>query len=179
MVTEDIKERVVSYIAHQATKQPPDLRALIERERVRLLGLLDGLTEAQASWQPKPGEWSVKDVLHHVLAAERGVVEIVTSLASGVVPEGERQLGRQDPDESSSLGELVARLDGERRRLLAFVDSLSPSANLSVTFPHPFFGPLNCKEWVAFQRIHDGDHIGQIEKVKALEGFPALQPHGG
>ena len=172
MVSDDIRERVASYLAHQATKEAPDLRALIERERTRLQGLLDGLSEVQASWKPQAEEWSIKDVLRHVLAAETGVVDIVTALAAGVTPQGERQMGRQDPDESSSLGELVARLDGERRRLLAFVDSLSPSANLSVTSPHPFFGPLNCKGWVAFQRIHDGDHIGQIEQIMAAGGFP-------
>ena len=173
MVSDDIRERVVSYLSHQATKEADDLRALIERERARLLGLLEGLTEAQASWKPAADQWSIKDVLRHVLAAERGVVEIVTSLASGVVPAGERQLGRQDADESATLKRLVARLGEERRRLLTFVDSLSPSADLSVTFPHPFFGPLNCKGWVAFQRIHDGDHIGQVEQVKSAAGYPA------
>ena len=173
MVSDDIRERVVSYLAHQATKEPPDLRPLIERERARLLGLLEGLSEEQASWKAQPEEWSIKEVLRHVLAAERGVVQIVTSLSKGEVPERERQLGSQDPDESATLAQLVERLAGERRRLLAFVDSLSSSTDLSATYPHPFFGPLNCKGWVAFQRVHDGDHIGQIEQIKAAEGFPA------
>ncbi len=172
MVSDDVREQVVSYLAHQATKEAADLRALIERERTRLLGSLEGVSEVQASWKPQPDEWSIKEVLRHVLAAESGVTEIVTSLAAGVTPEGERETGRQDPDESANLGDLVERLRAERQRLLAFLDSLPPSADLSVTFPHPFFGPLNFKGWVAFQRVHDGDHIGQIEGNKAAEGFP-------
>lgn len=172
MVSDDVRERVVSYLVHQATKEAAGLRALIERERTRLLGLLEGLSEAQASWTPQPDQWSVKEVLRHVLAAERNVIEVVTSLAAGVIPEGKRETGRQDPDESATLGDLVERLREERQRLLAFLRSLPPSADLSVTFPHPFFGLLNCKGWVAFQRVHDGDHIGQIESIKAAEGFP-------
>ena len=42
----------------------------------------------------------------------------------------------------------------------------------AATFDHPFFGPLNCKGWVAFQRLHDADHIGQIEQIKASAGYP-------
>jgi uncharacterized damage-inducible protein DinB len=172
VVGDDIRERVASYLAHQATKETAYLRSLIERERMRLLGAPEGLSEAQASWKPQPDEWSVKEVLRHVCAAERSVVEVVTSLAAGATPQGGRETGRQDPDESATLGELVDRLRGERQRLLAFLDSLPPSADLSVTFPHPFFGPLNFKGWVAFQRVHDGDHINQIESIKATNGFP-------
>jgi uncharacterized damage-inducible protein DinB len=173
MVSEDIKERVVSYLNHQAAKEAADLRGPIERERARLLGLVDGMSESQASWKPQPDEWCVKDLLRHVLDAERSVTNFVTSLAAGAAPEGDRRLGSQDPDESATLAELLDRLRQERARLLDFVESLSPSADLSATFTHPFFGPLNCKEWVAFQRIHDGDHAGQIEKIKAAEGYPS------
>ncbi len=172
MVSEDIRERVVSYLKHQGAKEAPDIRALIERERTRLLDLLDGLSDAQAFWKPQPDEWSIKDVLRHLLNSERLVVGIVTSLAAGVLPEDEIRPGLQDPQELVSLEDIVERLRGERQRLLAFLDSVSPSADLSATFPHPWFGPLNCKEWAAFQRIHDSDHIGQIEKIKAAPGFP-------
>jgi hypothetical protein len=42
----------------------------------------------------------------------------------------------------------------------------------AATFDHPFFGPLNCKGWVAFQRLDDADYIGQIEQIKASAGYP-------
>ncbi len=34
------------------------------------------------------------------------------------------------------------------------------------------FGPLNGKEWIAFQRLHAMDHVQQMEKVKAHPGYP-------
>jgi hypothetical protein len=31
---------------------------------------------------------------------------------------------------------------------------------------------VNCKGWVAFQRLHDADHIGQLEQIKGAVGWP-------
>ena len=47
------------------------------------------------------------------------------------------------------------------------------SSKLERAFPHPMFGPLNLKEWIAFHRIHAMDHIQQIDKIKADAGYPA------
>jgi hypothetical protein len=35
---------------------------------------------------------------------------------------------------------------------------------------------VNCKGWLAFQRLHDADHIGQLEQIKATVGY-AQQGH--
>lgn len=53
---------------------------------------------------------------------------------------------------------------------MSLVERLPQDANLDAKHDHPFFGPLNWKEWLAFQRVHDGDHIEQIE---AIEGSPS------
>jgi len=173
MVTEDARERLVSYLAHQASKEVPVLVDLIEEQRARLLGLLDGVSEAQAAWRPAPDEWSITDVLRHVIAAEEGVAGIVDSLARGAVPDGLRALGSQIADEGQPLAALVERLRAARAGLLAEVRGWPAPPDLAATFEHPFFGPLNCKGWVAFQRLHDADHIGQIEQLKAAVGYPS------
>jgi hypothetical protein len=36
-----------------------------------------------------------------------------------------------------------------------------------------FFGPLHCKAWYLFQRVHDIDHANQINAVKEAPGYPA------
>jgi hypothetical protein len=172
MVTEDARERLVSYLTHQASKDVPVLVELIEEQRARLLGLLDGVSEAQAAFRPAPDQWSIADVLRHVIAAEEGVARIVESLACGAVPDGRRALGSQIADEGQPLPALIERLRAARRDLLARVRGWPASPDLAATFEHPFFGPLNCKGWLAFQRLHDADHIGQLEQIKAAEGYP-------
>jgi len=172
MVTEDARERLVSYLGHQASKDVPVLVELVEEQRARLLGLLDGVSEDQAAFRPAPDQWSIADVLRHVIAGEEGVARIVESLARGVVPEGRRVIGSQTPEEGQPLAALVERLCAARADLLARVRGWPASPDLTATFDHPFFGPLNCKGWLAFQRLHDADHIGQLEQIKAVEGYP-------
>jgi len=171
MVTEDARQRLISYLGHQASKDVPVLVELIEEQRGRLLALLDGVNEEQATFRPAPDQWSIADVLRHVIAAEEGVARVVESLARGVVPEGQRALGSHVPDEAQPLAALIERLRAARADLLARVRGWPASPDLAATFEHPFFGPLNCKGWVAFQRLHDADHIGQLEQIKAAEGY--------
>jgi len=33
-------------------------------------------------------------------------------------------------------------------------------------------GDMNWREWCYFLGVHANDHIGQIEKLRAAEGFP-------
>jgi hypothetical protein len=172
MVSEDVRQRLVSYLEYQASKDVPRLVELIEEQRRRLLALLDGVSEEQAAFRPAPDQWSIAEVVRHVIAAEQGVGRIVESLARGVVPEGRRQTGRQAPDEGQPLSALVESLGGARAGLLGRVRAWLASPDLAARFEHPFFGPLNCKEWLAFQRLHDADHIGQIQQIKGAEGYP-------
>jgi uncharacterized damage-inducible protein DinB len=172
MVTEDARQRLVSYLGHQASKDVPALLRLIDEQRARLLAILDGVSEEQAAFRPAPDQWSIADVLRHVIAAEEGVALIVESLARGVVPEGQRALGSHIPDAGQPLAALSERLRAARRDLLERVQAWPASPDLAATFEHPFFGPLNCKGWLAFQRLHDADHIGQIEQIMAAEGYP-------
>lgn len=172
MVTEDVRQRIVSYLEHQAKKDVPAVLDLIEGPRARLLALLDGLSEEQAAFRPAPDRWSIADVVRHVTAAEESVASVVDSLAGGAAPEGRRTTGSQTAEEGEPLAALVERLRAARVDLLERVRGWPASSDLTVKFEHPFFGLLDCKAWVAFQRVHDLDHIGQIEQVKASEGYP-------
>jgi hypothetical protein len=172
MVTDDARQRLISYLGHQASKDVQVLVGLIEEQRATLLALLDGVSEEQAAFRPAPDQWSIADVLRHVIAAEEGVALIVESLARGVVPEGRREMGRHIPDEGQPLARLIEGLHASRADLLARVQGWPALPELAATFEHPCFGPLNCKGWLAFQRLHDADHIGQLEQIKAAEGYP-------
>jgi uncharacterized protein (TIGR03083 family) len=172
MVTDDVRQRLVSYMEHQAKKDLPAMLGLIEESRARLLAALDGVNEEQAAFRPGPDQWSIADVLRHVTAAEESVARVVGSLASGEAPEGRRDTGSQTAEEGQPLAALVERLRGARASLLEAVRGWPASPDLEARFEHPFFGLLNCKEWLAFQRVHDADHIGQIEQIKGAGGYP-------
>ena len=83
------------------------------------------------------------------------------------------RVGPSRHEPTTTLAPARAALGAGHQELLDFVDSLSPGTTVEAMLDHPFFGPLNCREWAAFQRIHDGDHAGQIEQIKSASGYPA------
>ncbi len=168
---DDLKERLLSYIAHQSEKQPEGIAGVVEQGHDQLVGLLEGLSEEQAAFKASAEDWSVLEVLRHVVGSKRGVARRCSVLARG-----EASASFEPADEVgvfASLSEARAALDASHRELLSSVRVPTPDVNVDVTFDHTFFGPLNCREWAVFQRVHDGDHAGQIEKIKAADGFPA------
>ncbi len=170
-VPDDLKERVLSYIARQSEKQPEGIAGVVEQGHDQLVALLEGLSDEQAAFKASADDWSVLEVLRHVVGGKRGVARRCSVLARG-----EASASFEPADEVgvfASLSEARAALDAGHQELLSSVRALTPDANVDVTFDHTFFGPLNCREWAVFQRVHDGDHAGQIEKIKAADGFPA------
>ena len=165
----EVRERITGYIKHNANKSNQAVLDLVEQGHHQLVGLLDGLSDKQAAFKASAEDWSVLEVLRHVVGSKRGVARRCSVLARG-----EASASFEPADEVgafASLSEARAALDAGHQELLSSVRALTPDANVGVTFDHPFFGALNCREWAVFQRIHEGDHAGQIEKIKAAEGF--------
>lgn len=165
MVTDDVRERVLSYIRHQASKDRPAIIALVTSSQAQLLDVVSGVDEATASRAPAEGEWSIRELLRHVISAEDGVSNIVSGLAVGEPPAGERSVGSKVDDDSAAA--LVERLRGSNQRLLDAIASMPAEPNTTVLAKHPFFGDLNCLEWAVFQRVHDADHAQHAEKILA------------
>ncbi len=177
-------QQALEYMRHQGAKSLGDLDALMERTGADWQRCLEGMTDAQASCKPSvptgpqgEDEWCAKEVLGHVLVSNRGINQQIIEMAEVTPPiashEKIRSMGVQsEAEEALPIAELrmkIAAVCDETRTLAA---SLSASDKLDERFPHPIFGPLNLKEWIAFHRIHAMDHIQQIEKIKADPAYP-------
>jgi DinB superfamily len=165
---DEVISRVTSYITHQASKEPARIRDVVWKGHEQLLAQLDGISEEQARFKPSPDDWSVLEVLQHAAPATRFVAELCAALARGETYER-----GEGSTEYASLAEARSALDSAHEELVGFIVGLAPDANTEAKYKHFLFGDLNCREWAAFQRIHDGDHAGQIEQIKAAPGFPA------
>jgi uncharacterized damage-inducible protein DinB len=170
---EELIERMRSYIRYNATKDPASIRKLLERGHEQLTSLIDGLSSAQVTFKPTANDWSVLEVLRHVVGSQRGIARRCPTLARGEESasfEPEEEAGRFE-----SLAAAREAMDAAHNELLAFVNGLTSSKpNLETRFEHPVFGALNCREWAVFRRVHDGDHSGQIEQIRAAPGFPSV-----
>ncbi len=166
----DIREQALSYMRHQATKSMDDLAALMERTAADCALCLEDVSEEQAGFQYDQ-EWSMKEVLGHMIESGKGVNREIANLVEdrpsarearmGVVAGADRTL--------EEMCQMLTDLWAETGRLVA---SLPEAGNLERTWEHPAFGPLNFREWIAFQRLHAMDHVQQMEKVKAHPGYP-------
>ena len=170
-VTDEVRERLLSYISHQVSRGPDSIRSAVEKGHEQVMGVIDGVSEEQATFKPDAETWSILEVLRHAVDAKRRNVAGCAALARGQTSDGSAQTGRAG-EELPSLAAARSALEASHDDLLAFVESLSPATNLEARYEHPWFGELNCQEWAVFQRIHDGDHAEQIEQVKAAPGFP-------
>ncbi len=182
-------ERASNYLHHEGAKSFEELEALMGQSRDDWDACLREVSEEQAMFRPEPSEhirtpvsgegprWCVKEVVGHYLVTERSLNNAVAGLA-GVAP---------PPDPGPTVSEMGAQsteyealpLDVLREKLSAFfeetvglIGALRSSENLGTTFPHPVFGPLNLKEWLAFHGLHAMDHIQQIERIKTAGGYP-------
>lgn len=166
VLPEDVRQTVVSYLTHQGKKDASTIVEVIERERRRLLDLVADVSQEQAEFTPAPGQWSIRETVEHVVASERGVLATIADLAGVAVPP------QQAPAAGRSLADLREDLASVRAQLQTLVRDLPQDASLHVKQEHLFFGPLNWKEWLAFQRVHDGDHIEQVEAIQRSPLYP-------
>jgi hypothetical protein len=174
----ELIERVKGYIQHNATKEPAAIRELVHQGHDQLAVMLERMTEEQAVFKPGPDDWSVLELLHHVISAKRGVARTCSTLGRGEPiagrgREGDEQDGMMGKETYASLAEARGALEEAHRQMLAFLDSELPAAQTELRFNHFLFGDLNAPEWAVFQRVHDGDHRNQIEQITSAPGYPA------
>jgi len=167
MLPEDVRERVTSYIKYQATKPPDAIVALVRESQAKLLDVIADVDEATAARKPAPDEWSLRELIRHVVEAESGVARLVGRLAAGEAPDGRTGAGAVGSDDGTTFADYVHRLRETNAELIAAIEALPAAPDLEATSPHPFFGPLNCKEWAAFQKVHDEDHVQHARKILA------------
>ena len=178
MTQEGANAQVRAYLLAQAEKTgfAAAWPRVMER-RSALLAAAADVTEAQAAFRPAgtPGveqPWSIAMVTRHIAASTQNVLAIIEATANGdVAPE--------DPLATLGDAEFATFVDARKALidvsldLAGLVGRLPASPNLDATVKHGWFGPLNCRAWFLFQRVHDTDHTGQIAQIRAAEGFPA------
>jgi hypothetical protein len=151
------------------------------RARLRLLDAIAGVTEEQAAWKPSPEDWSIAETIRHLLPSSRGTLTIIRALLEGRDPAedtpydspGEVTAHEDAPAFAGSFEELRAAFREHSIELAALPGDVPREPDLERTFPHLYFGPLPARAWFAFQPVHDGAHLRQVNEIVSAEGFPA------
>ena len=144
-------------------------------------------------WATKPGanEWSVAEVVAHLIMVERAIVgaaDRVTQKVAQPVPFLKRMhlplwlvearvVKRKsplalDPALVGKKEEMLGGLRATRERTLAFLQETDRRDLRKYCWPHPFIGMLNLYEWFEMIASHQVRHTKQV--VEISERLPKL-----
>ena len=181
-----------------------NLEPELEELRARLAADLDALTAAvapmsqtEADWKPAPERWSVGEVLHHVVLANRTFAIVArkliqqgrrAGLAAG--PQSRRSWPRmrsiaeigasgpvKNPDRVTPahglpIGALRQELAESHAAVEATIPALAGLDLGALRFPHPLGFELNLYQWIDIAGAHERRHLAQIQAIAASPGFP-------
>jgi uncharacterized damage-inducible protein DinB len=169
-----------------------ELRDKFERYDLIRRALLDDLAvlnDDQIRRKPGPKEWSILQIVQHMVLAEQGVMQylpepeelidrsrgirarvfyvvvlLILRLNIRVPVPSERMV----PDGNTSLSKLRQQWDENMRWFRRYVDSLGPDDLKRAVFGHPIAGPLTGPQAGKLAQYHFDAHLRQINKVKAI-----------
>jgi uncharacterized protein YndB with AHSA1/START domain/uncharacterized damage-inducible protein DinB len=175
------QERLVLPVVLRSRPIPPDpgplseavsrLREAQSQVRAALAEVTAGLSDEQAAQPPAEGEWSVRDVLAHLSAAERDVHTNLLHLVVGFELVGEPDFAAA-PDRNAvvlamepTLAGLLARFVDDLEETALLVERLSPATQ---TDRYRYRQALE----LVFNYVgHTNDHVEQIRRtVGAVKG---------
>ena len=166
----------------------------LEAVRADVLKEVEGLSQAQADWQPGENEWSVGEIVHHLTIAEIATGKLTTKLtkdadAAGTLkpfPAALRELSPLSADPAASaqappvvwpergkpIVTLIGDMKGTRERSRQSIEKLATVDPRPLVWKHFRLGDLDLSQWWRLQAQHDAIHLRQIRDVKTAPGFP-------
>ena len=177
-IDNDEVQRVSGYLLAQGEKYTwLELWPRVVDARIDFLNTLNRVTPEQAAWKPGPDDWSIEEVAQHVLDGSRRNADMIANLAYGRDPNlGPQGIGAIDPAQRAadlSWPELTTTLIEDSRQFGNVIEGLPEPPAFEPRPAHPYFGPLHSRAWFMFQRVHDLDHVNQVNAIKETEGYPA------
>jgi hypothetical protein len=163
----------------------------IEAARSELIRAVSDLGEAMRGARAEPGQWSIGEILHHLVLMEN----LVTALLGKQVPRAkDRGIGADTNSESLihsldqfpietvvdkltappsvapakglTRGELLSLLADSRAKLLRAITEADGIDLSQMHFPHPYFGRLDMYQWILFVGKHERRHTAQIARAR-------------
>ena len=166
-------ERIRSYLTTQANKLSiPDLVGKVRADVAPLKQVASLIPAERLNERPAEGEWSAAEVWTHILQMnDQGARAITGILDSGQKPERVTDTISGDTAGFRSGEEYYETFLQRREAFLARVSQAKGDEHLDTTIHHAMFGDLTWREWLLFMRIHDLDHLRQLQGVAAALGI--------
>jgi uncharacterized protein YndB with AHSA1/START domain len=165
-----IRKTVAMELSARPLPQVPDTAAglaeavqdIYTQDMADLRRCLEGVTETEASAQPAPGEWSAKEVLAHLIAAERDTVLWISTLVGGA---------EADSEFFNNLPVRVQAVTAVYRTLPALLEQLEKARAETVAaiaaLPEDFVAHKGSHWRLGYSQLnsssHIRDHVNQVQ----------------
>jgi hypothetical protein len=145
--------------------------AAVERGPEDLRAVAEGLTPGQLRHRPLEGEWSMKEVMAHLLKVER---DLFLPRLRRLAREERPRFERFDPDGWASerdhregdFAEEWRLFAAVRRETVTFLRGLPPGAADRIGLS-AYFGPVTLGQYATHVAEHDQEHLLQLARCRA------------
>jgi hypothetical protein len=164
------REAVREYVQEQAALGLEHIIALVTADNERVLSLIDGLSEEEATVVPEPDEWSAFQVMRHLASSVgRSHARLASMSAGRPFKNPPTATGQISGREYASFDELRRTYREGMRQIIAVLRAAETSSGLELTADHPMFGSFNWPQWAVYSHhVHTHDHIGQLDALRRL-----------
>ena len=136
--------------------------------------MIKAVTVEQACWRPAADEWSILEVLHHLVDEERKdfpfrLRHLLSRSREVWPPIAPQQWVADRGCDPRDLGETVDTFLEERRRSLEWLTK-QKKADWTVTYNHPPLDGLSAGHLLASWVTHDLLHIRQLVEIEHAYG---------
>jgi hypothetical protein len=136
----------------------------------RIQTLIRGLSPKKLSKRPKPGKWSIREIISHLTETEMVVCCRARWIAfedkPTLVPFDQEKWARAWAREKEPVAETLERLRILRKSHVRLLRSV-PKTDFRRTGFHPERGVVTLKEQLETVAGHDLNHLGQIQRLAA------------
>ena len=172
-------------------KERKTLITEMKESRTAFLNSINGLSNTQLDYVPAEGKSSIRQYAVQVMNTQGQVYEKIDALmkqssnsreriqikwTDEEIPTGisywlDKQMEPGTIDKIMNLQPLIGNFTRERTRQVNYVKTTTEDLRNHV-MPHPFFGQLDCYQWLLVLSHQCKEVAGLIEKVKNDPGFP-------
>jgi hypothetical protein len=163
----------------------------LDETRAAFLTTVESVPPAQRSARPRPGRWSLGELVDHVHKVEAGTLRLLTkrieqlrargsesetetssifaTMDASMVLDRTRPIEAPPtvvPAEGASVEAALSALAESRAALRATLIGASGLPLGAMTHPHPFFGPLDMYQWGLMLGWHDLRHADQVREMR-------------
>lgn len=143
--------------------------AALQQTQARLVTLIDNLPEGALDFRSQPGEWTIREILAHLVDDEMYVMRtrlerIIKEENPHLAPHDEQAWYARRNTRRNQLSELLADFATQRAASLGIITMLRES-DWERTGYQPEYGTFTAEAWLNNWAAHDTTHLEQIERI--------------